>query len=152
MPKTNRPFNFRQDIADEICQFLTVGRSIRQICQDTAMPTQETVYLWLRNNEEFAQNYARAKDWYADAVFDKCQQIAEDAKTPDEIAAARLQIDTLKWALGRMKPKKYGDKLQVGGAEDLPPVKTQSTIDVSGLSLEQLEALHAAFSGKKDGE
>lgn len=36
---------------------------------------------------------------------------------------ARLQIDARKWLAGKMSPKKYGDKVAVGGADDLPPVK-----------------------------
>ena len=39
----------------------------------------------------------------------------------------RLQVDARKWAAGKLAPKKYGDKLAVGGDEDAPPFMSRPT-------------------------
>ncbi len=59
--------------------------------------------------------------------------------------AARVAIDAYKWAAGKRKPKVYGDKVAIGGASDLPPIQTAKQLDVSNLSLEELEVLGAAL-------
>lgn len=43
-------------------------------------------------------------------------------------AAVRLEADNKKWLMGKLRPKKYGDKIQVGGAEDLPPIQQSVSI------------------------
>lgn len=145
-----RPLDYRQDIADEICDLLKQGKSLSKICASDAYPDRHIVFKWLADNENFQRSYYYAREAYSEARFDDMENIIDEADTPDKIQQARLKIDTMKWMLGKMKPKKYGDKLAIGGADDLPPVQTQSTLDVSGLSLEQLDALQAAFSKKSE--
>lgn len=45
------------------------------------------------------------------------------AESAVKVAGLRLKVDTLKWKLGKMNPKKYGDKIAVGGADDMPAIK-----------------------------
>lgn len=100
------------------------------------MPCTTTVFVWLSKNAEFAEQYARAKTESADAFAEDMLDIADDSEddiTIDEdgvprvnhenIQRARLRVDTRKWLASKLKPKKYGDKVAVGGAEDLPPVQ-----------------------------
>lgn len=90
------------------------------------MPSQGRVYQWLADNEDFQKQYARARELQADAIFDECIDIADDASNDfdrdtdgsvkvdhDAINRARLKIDTRKWMAGKLRPKKYGDKLEV---------------------------------------
>lgn len=143
-----RPLDYRQDVADEICDLLKQGKSLRKICESSAFPDRHIVFKWLADNENFQRSYHYAREAFSDAEFERMSDIIEDAETSEDLARARLKIDTMKWMLGKMRPKKYGDKIAIGGAEDLPPVKTQSTLDVSNLTLEQLEALQAALVTK----
>jgi hypothetical protein len=108
---------FRQDIADEICKRIMKGESLASVCRDDFMPRRQVVYDWLAANKIFADNYARATEVRADHVFDEVMDIADDPMnlTPENLNAARLKIDARKWALGKMQPKKYGDKLELGG-------------------------------------
>ncbi len=41
-------------------------------------------------------------------MFDIADMVSEEAAA---VAKARLRIDTRKWALARMNPKKYGNKV-----------------------------------------
>lgn len=142
------PVEFNPDIASDICRRVAGGESLAKVCEDDGYPTRTTVYEWMRDSPQFSNNYAIAKEGYADVVFEDMMGISDNPELDPQ--RARLMIDTRKWVLGRIKPKKYGDKLAVGGAEDMPPIQTQNQLDVSKLTLEQLEALKAALTGGTD--
>jgi len=105
------------------------------------MPDKATIFRWLRTIPEFRDQYARAKEESADALTDEMLEIADDASNDwmerhqkgntgwevngEHIQRSRVRIDTRKWLASKLKPKKYGDKLALGGAEDLPPVALQ---------------------------
>lgn len=111
------PAEFDQKIADEICERLANGESLRQICgalRDDFIPGQTTVYRWLKENEAFAKQYAHARELQADTKFDQAWDIACTA-TAENVQLARLQVDTLKWQTGKLAPKKYSEKLQLTG-------------------------------------
>ena len=72
------------------------------------MPHRNTVYKWQAAHPEFVVGYARARAMYADFVFDGLFDLAASA-TPETVQCIRLEVDTRKWALARMSPKKYGD-------------------------------------------
>jgi len=75
-------------------------------------------------DKEFLNNYMRAREEYADSMFDDIINIADDNGNDirmtdngpvvdnDVIQRSRLRVDARKWALARMSPKKYGDKIQ----------------------------------------
>jgi hypothetical protein len=117
-------FEFDQGIADEICARLAKGDSLRKVCgadRDDFLPGQSTVFKWLEENEAFAKQYAHARELQADAKFDEAWEIAETA-TVENVQVARLKVDTIKWQTGKLAPKKYGDKLALGQADDLAPL------------------------------
>ena len=103
------PKQFDEGIREDICKEIIAGKSLVKVCEMKSMPSLETVYQWLASDPVFSDNYARAKELREDAVFEECLSIADDAPA-DEVAKARLKIDTRKWMLGKMAPKKYGDK------------------------------------------
>ncbi len=73
---------------------------------------------WLKYDDALQTEYARARDQYADAVFEDLVDLSDKA-TKEDYNAVKLQIDTRKWVLGRMKPKKYSDRVDSG--EDNSP-------------------------------
>lgn len=125
-----RPSSYTQGMADVICERLSLGESLIKICNDEFMPSKTTVLRWLRDEkrDDFRVQYARAREDQADSLFDQMKEIAdtqelgERIKTSkdgveitreDMIAHRRLQIETRKWMAGKLKPKKYGDKLDI---------------------------------------
>ena len=91
-----------------------VGESLNKICQRPGMPSRTSVYRWLREYEQFRNNYARATEDRAESIFEEMLDIADSAEEETaSIAKARLQIDARKWILGKMNPKKYSDKQTV---------------------------------------
>ncbi|MDG3577135.1 terminase small subunit protein [Rhizobium sp. YJ-22] len=120
---------FTQEIADAICDRLASGLSLRAVCRNKAMPSKSTVFKWLAQNAAFADQYARAREAQADTFVDEMVAIADTPKigqktkrtgdgkvevtTFDMTEHRRLQIETRKWVAARMRPKKYGDRIDV---------------------------------------
>jgi hypothetical protein len=91
------------------------------------MPHKATVFRWLstEQHKDFRNQYIRARDVQADVIFDEMLDIADtpviglkttskptgvETVEGDMIDHRRLQIETRKWLLGKMAPKKYSDK------------------------------------------
>jgi hypothetical protein len=124
---TGRPSSFTQEIADKICEGIAEGMSLRSLCDAEDMPNKATVFRWLADEERkgFRDQYARARETQADALFDEILQIADDGANDsykddegrvkvdqDVIARSRLRVDARKWMAGKLRPKVYGDKIQ----------------------------------------
>lgn len=111
-PKTGRPSDYLPEVAADICSLLAEGESLRKVCERPGMPNKATVFRWLAQHEEFRDQYAKATETRADAIFEGMFDIADSVtEEAAAVAKARLRIDTRKWALARMNPKKYGDKV-----------------------------------------
>lgn len=104
----NRPTVFSPAIADEICERLSEGESLRSICDAPNMPSKAVVFRWLGGNDAFRDQYTRAREAQAEALADEITQIADEEPDP---ARARVRVDARKWVASKLKPKKYGDKV-----------------------------------------
>lgn len=123
-----RPSDFTPEIANEICERIAKGESLRTITgagRDDFMPAETTVRRWLAGDEdwnaEFRRQYAHARDCQADHYAEEIIGIA-DATPADAAAVARdrLRIDSRKWIASKLAPKKYGDKTILAGDEENP--------------------------------
>jgi hypothetical protein len=140
--KIGRPTKYSIDWAERFCALVAEGRSVVEICASPDMPSQQSVYTWLRNDEDFLERYARAREAQADKFFKECIEIA-DAATQENCNVARLRVDTRKWAAARLAPKKYGDHVQhehKGGINFQP----QILIQCSSGENEKYEELYVA--------
>ncbi|MBB0023646.1 terminase small subunit protein [Ralstonia pickettii] len=125
-----RPSSFTQAVADTICERLALGESLRAICRSEGMPDQSTVFDWLRKHEDFAKQYARAREDQAEFYLDEIMAIADDSRGDTEtrvdsqgneydapnnewIQRSKLRVDARKWAMSKLAPKKFGDKIGV---------------------------------------
>ncbi|HCB0889412.1 TPA: ubiquitin carboxyl-hydrolase [Klebsiella pneumoniae] len=110
--KAGRPSDYMPEVADDICALLASGESLVKVCKRPGMPDKSTVFRWIAAHDDFRDKYAKATEARADAIFEEMFDIADDV-IPDsaEVAKARLRVDTRKWALARMNPRKYGDKV-----------------------------------------
>lgn len=127
-----RPTKYSKKLAKEICKRISEGESIRTISLDERMPNASTIHLWvLEDREGFSKQYARARDIQAEVMFDEILQISDNADlvvlSGDEKKSSayaqnqRLRVDTRKWYLSKVLPKKYGDKLDVtSGGKPIP--------------------------------
>lgn len=127
-----RPSKYTDELAAQICAEMSEGRSLKSICEDEGMPHIATIFRWLGDSkhEAFCDNYARAMEMRAQAMFEDMQEIADDAAADyvetkkglvvvkEIVQRSKLRIETRQWMLMRMAPKKYGDKLQLEGKVD----------------------------------
>lgn len=137
------PFN--EGAAEQILEAIAEGTGlVTFLKQRPDMPSYSTVMRWVRDNPEFAENYTRACEDMADNDADKIADIAERVvRGTVDPQAARVAIDAYKWSAGKRRPKKYGDKIDV---TQTSTVAVTHTLDVSGLSLEELDVLEKALS------
>ena len=118
------PQPYSEDTAKEICLRIMRGESLKAICRDDFMPPNWQVHEWLSGKPDLADRYARACEVRADTIFDDILEIADDNQqdivlnpdgterlNTDHVQRAKLRIDARKWALAKMQPKKYGDKV-----------------------------------------
>ena len=101
-------------MAASICERIALGESLRAICRDEGMPDQSTVHRWLSQDEEFASKCARARELQGDTMFDRVGDTVDKTESgalaPDQ---ARVVISGLQWMAAKLKPKKYGERLEV---------------------------------------
>lgn len=91
------------------------------------MPSRDTVYSWLAENEEFSDNYARACKIRREDKFERLESIAD---AEEDVARARLKVDVIKWQLSKEEPRKYGDKIDMTtGGEKLNRGMSDAELD-----------------------
>nr|WP_286140681.1 hypothetical protein [Escherichia sp. ESNIH1] len=94
------------------------------------MPSKQAVLRWLARNEAFRAQYVRAKEEGAEAIAEELFDIADDGSNDwmekldkdgeaigyqlngEHVQRSKLRIDTRKWYLSKIMPKKYGDRIQ----------------------------------------
>ncbi len=159
----SRPTLRSEELEDEILGRIIAGESLNAICKEDGKPHITTVLRWLAADDAFAARYARAREMQAENLADQMLEIADDGSNDwmekrnregdivgwtvngEAVARSKLRLEQRRWYAEKLRPKVYGSKVAVGGAADMPPIQTTSKLDVSGLTLEQLDALGAAL-------
>jgi len=117
----------RRKIANMVLAGMRSGMSAFKACQ-VAGVNQSTFNLWLNDDAELAADYARARE---DLIERMAQEVLELSDVdvglqPDgkkdwaAVQKHKLQVDTRKWILSKLAPKKYGDRLELTGDPDRP--------------------------------
>ena len=129
--KTGRPSKYNEEIARVICEQLSEGIPLRQICRENdGFPAWRTVYDWMWRDADLSTAIARARDIGYDALAEECLYIADnmhigkrttfssgadkdkDSMTvteEDMLGHRKLQIETRLKLLAKFNPKKYGE-------------------------------------------
>lgn len=113
------------ELVNSICESIENGNSLRKASIEYGLPAK-TFYEWIDSDEKKSKQYARACELRAEAIVDEILELADesnaDAYLDDEgntvvdgkvVQRSKLQVDTRKWLVGKLNPKKYGDKLDV---------------------------------------
>ncbi|RPF70455.1 terminase small subunit-like protein [Aurantiacibacter spongiae] len=106
-------------IVDELCDRLTGGEGLTEICRDDHMPSDDTVYRRMARDPDFAERIARARQAQQEAVPEKIVQMALEA-TSENWQVVKLRIHAYQWRAAKLAPKKYGDKILHGDDPDNP--------------------------------
>lgn len=157
----SKNINLNKDEAiSEIIDRITKGESLRSILpvkkRPEHLPALKTFLDWVAQDDNLSKHYARACEVRADLMFEEMFEIADDStndymlrkigndevevENKEVIARSRLRIDTRKWALSKMNPKKYGDALKLSGDND-SPIQVKHTVDLTKLNDEELRTI-----------
>lgn len=126
---------------EAICDRIAQCEPLHKIAE-VAGVSKGTLIVWLA---DFPDQYARAREAQADRFAEEILEIADDGSNDtyqtdngeqvnhDVIARSKLRVDARKWLASKMAPKKYGEKIAVGGADDLPPVQQLHAMSTDAL-------------------
>lgn len=143
MPKTGRPSTYTPEIAATICARLSNGEALPSICAAENIGVS-TVYQWLKARPEFADQYARAREDQADTLAAQITALADEEPrmVVDDKGVARIdsawvawqrnRVDARKWVASKLKPKAYGERVQVAGDAD-NPIKLEAEVHAEKL-------------------
>lgn len=128
------------EIFEKVCERVEQGESLRKIFASNDSPMSNTLfYRLIGENSDLNERYARAKQIYADSLFEEILDISdhsEEDHTPftgsNVIQRDRLKIDARKWILSKLEPKKYGDKLDVDHTTKGEKITGFRIVDVDG--------------------
>jgi hypothetical protein len=125
-PEPSRSSNGRTtysfEVTEKICQQMAEGKGLRAICSQPDMPARTTVLRWLEAEPSFRTRYQYAReallDWYSEEIlkiaFDDSGDLIIDGDRVMSghhvVQRARLKVDTLKWIMSKLGPKKWGDR------------------------------------------
>ena len=133
----------REKIMTRLCEIIAQSNkglrtAVKEINQEFKLKIDVgMIFDWLDDSPELAQRYVRAKEEQADYLVDEMLQIADDTSDDEifvevddasgksakkvinheAISRSRLRVDTRKWIASKLKPKRYGEKLDVGSSE-----------------------------------
>ena len=115
-----RPSKYTPDVAHKICELLSEGVPLREICRMDGMPYWRTVYLWMAQDDDLAAHIARAREAGYDALAEECLQIANTpmlgeivtddgekitVRKEDMLGHRKLPIETRLQLLAKWNPK-----------------------------------------------
>lgn len=107
-----RPKSYTPTIGKAICDRLIAGDSLKTISKKIKRSTS-CIMEWLITIPEFEGMYAHARLAQADTFADQIIGIADRAKlSAESINKARLQVDARKWVASKLKPQKYGERVE----------------------------------------
>jgi len=121
---------YRQRIVEMVCESTKdTEYGIRRICDafrkdDQTFPPARTIRTWISESEELKAQYACAKEYQIEHMADQILEISDDSSLDmafnedgkpfvdhEHIQRSKLRVDSRKWLLSKINPKKYGDKI-----------------------------------------
>ena len=120
-----RPTKYTKELADKICDRIANSeKGLRAIAKEFDIATS-TIMKWLNEESYFSEQYTHAKELQADYMVESMLDIADETsndtiitetgerQNSEWINRSRLRVDTRKWIVSKLMPKKYGDKVDV---------------------------------------
>lgn len=127
--------DFNQQTFDNILNHLSFSSLGVVACCKLNKLDPHYFYEWMNGNEDRLQAYTRARERQADFLADEIIEISNDStgdkktiykdgvliEIEDKEFASRskVKIDARKWIASKLKPKKYGDKIEVDQKTEL---------------------------------
>ena len=100
---------------------MSMGKSLSSALKAENMPSYYAVMLMIKKSPEFRKMYEQAIEDRADRLAEEILELA-DEQMPDGLEGSqasawvqqkRMQVDARKWIASKLKPKMYGDRIDV---------------------------------------
>ena len=110
----------KETILNTIFNLIESGKSLRYALKEFNL-SSSTFFIWIDEDENKSKQYVRAIDNRIEVKFESIERdyLEEPQRDPVTgkidtgwVQLQRLKIDAKKWELSKLKPKKYGDKIQ----------------------------------------
>ena len=147
--KIGRPSKYTPELAAEICERLSNGEPLRQICRDSHMPAWTAIYAWAAADANLSERIAQAREQGADAIAEEALEILDsppeyvltkqgEAVDSGYVTWQRNRAEMRLKLLAKWHPKKYGDRQIISGDKD-NPLEVKADITVFETILQNLE-------------
>ena len=104
------------------------------------MPSEGTVRGWaVRDLDGFDQRYRAARQMLLEYWADQIVDIADDGELDPRDRQIRTGVR--QWLMSKLAPRRYGDKVQIGGDPESPLQIAHQAVSLENLSDAQLDAL-----------
>ena len=119
----------RAKISAAVLDEMRSGLSAYKACKAAGVP-QSTFSRWCDDDATLAESYARAREDLIERMAEEVLNLS-DQEVPETgdgkkdwqaVQKHRLQVDSRKWLLSKLAPRKYGEKLEVSGDAASPLV------------------------------
>jgi hypothetical protein len=131
-------------LGDEaIAERIASGETYREIAGSVGVGIG-VLCAWMEADPERSRLCARARETSGQTFEEMAQEAIQDAADPFELAKAKELAVHWRWRAKAVNPRRYGDKVAVGGADDLPAIK--------GMPDDALQAKIAALTAKVNGK
>lgn len=145
MGKATSP-DTRSEVLEEVFDLIDEGKSLRQACSEVGFP-RKTVEGWVDADPDLSAQYERARGNRADKIFEEILMIQDEK--PDSVVQLgadgeggsqridpafvtwqKNRVDARKWMLGKMAPKKYGDRVEMEHSGEIrrPTTETEAEL------------------------
>lgn len=109
-----RPTDYNEDLAIEICNHISGGKSLRSFCVKDDAPHVSTVCRWIIKHPQFREQYTHAREAagyaHADGIIEIVEMLRGEGVEPQ---VAKVMMDGLKWAAERMAPKAHSAQQKI---------------------------------------
>lgn len=113
--KRGRPRKYdRNAITGDVFRRISLGESVKEACKAYGVRV-DVLHDWILADSDLATAYGRAREAQAHALAERAIAVSRSAYGRDTagVAAARLEVDTLKWYVSKIAPRLYGERVMV---------------------------------------
>jgi hypothetical protein len=113
----------------ELRDFIVAGGHLNDFCKRRGW-AYNTVRDWINADEARKAAYNLAREDRSDTLADEVVSIADEARGGDAAAIARnrLRVDARKWVASKLKPRIYGEKIDITQTSTVRDVSDQALL------------------------
>lgn len=121
---------------DQVCEWIVEGESLTAIAKKIGVAVS-TLLTWAELDTDRSARVREARTLAARIEDAKALQVIEEASDPFSLSKAKEIAHHRRWRAAKFAPKDYGEKVALGGADDLPAIKQSLMVEFVGVKTGQ---------------